>query len=217
MLTWHVDRLFRSGPLCALGTLVIPLGVAVGVAALSDEDNVIAILIIASMIIGIGSVAGSVLTSGVGTLLFCFGTFVAEIPVALMAVVAGILFSTLMLHDMAGMFRRAPQISRLVWKQAGIVSTSVAVVSTVVFGLTYFVATRATLQAIVVPFGVAAIGFAAKLAADSHASAARALTRKGASQGLPLLDEQPTAAAQGNGAEGNEASADVGEDETLAP
>lgn len=216
MLTWHIDRLVRSGPVSALGTFAIPLALALLITVVSDQEDVTAILLLGAGIIGIGTLAGSTLTSASGVVLFLFGTFVSELPVALMLVVSAGLFSTLMLHDLAGMFRRAPRISSSIWQQAAVVCLAVSAVAAAAFGITYFVATRMTLQSIVVPFALAAIGLAVKLGGDAHATAARALTRKGASQELPLFDEQPTSAAQSDSPKGDEPGSDVGQDETLA-
>ena len=178
MLTWHVDRFFRSGPLCALVTWIIPTVLAVLVNAQSSEDNILGILLVGAGLIFIGSLTGAAFASGFGVALFSLGTVVAEVPVVLMAVVGGGLFTTLVIHDLAGAFRRAPRISRGVWRNALITTSAIVALGGVAFALAYSVANLATWQSIVVPFGIAAIGFGAKLAADSHRTAGRELTAK---------------------------------------
>lgn len=178
MLTWHVDRFFRAGPLCALVTLLLPMGMAALVNSQRTEDNILGILLVASGIVFIGSLIGSTIASGFGAILFSLGTAVAEVPVVLMAVVGIGLFVTLVIHDLSGALHRGPRISRAIWGNAAVTTLSIVVASTAAFALAYFVAALTTWQSIVVPFGVAAIGFAAKLAADSHRTAGRQLTAK---------------------------------------
>jgi hypothetical protein len=178
MLAWHVDRFFRAGPLCALVTLVLPMAMAALVNSQRTEDNVLGILLVASGIIFIGSLIGSAIASGFGAILFSLGTAVAEVPVLLMAVVGIGLYITLVIHDLSGAFHRGPRISGVVWRNTAVTTLSIVVASTAAFTLAYFVAELTTWQSIVVPFGVAAIGFAAKLAADSQRMAGRELTAK---------------------------------------
>ena len=178
MLTWRIDRFFRAGPLCALTTLILPMAMAALVNSQRSQDNVLGILLVAAGVIFIGSLVGSAFGSGLGAVFFGLGTVAAEAPVAVMAIVGIGLYVTLVVHDLAGSFHRAPRITRAVWRNTAITTAAVAVVSAAAFILTYFVGGLATWQSIVVPFGVAAIGFAAKLAADSHRTAARQLTAK---------------------------------------
>lgn len=178
MLTWQIDRLLRSGPLCALATLALPVVLAVLVNSQRTEDNVLGILLVASGIIFIGSAVGSAVASSSGVVLFSLGTVVAEVPVAVMAVVGIGLYWSMIIHDLAGAFHRAPRINPAVWKNAGITAAVVAAASAVLFSISYAIAGLATWQNIVVPFGIAAVGFAAKLAADSHRTAALELTAK---------------------------------------
>ena len=178
MLTWHIDRFARSGPICAVITFIIPVLLAVLVTAITDVENVLGILLVGSGIILIGSLAGSVVASGFGALLFGLGSVLAEVPAGILLIVGIGLYGTLIVHDLAGSFRRAPSISRGVWRTAGEVVMLVGALAAVAFGIAYLVATRATWAAIVVPFGIAAIGFAVKLAADSHVTEARQLTAK---------------------------------------
>jgi len=178
MLTWHIDRLFRSGPLAALITFLIPMAMAILVSSQSDEENVLGILLVSAGVMFIGSLAGSTLTSGLGVVLFSLGTVVGETPVAITALAGIGLYVTLIIHDLSGSFHRAPRITSGVWRTAAITTLAVVVLSSVAFSAAYAVARLATWRSIVVPFGVAAIGFAAKLAADSHQANARQLTAK---------------------------------------
>lgn len=178
MLTWHIDRFFRAGPLCALATLVLPVALAVLVQSQSDEENILGIVLVASGLIFIGSLTGATLASGFGVALFGMGTVVAEISVGIMALVGVGLYVSLVIHDLSGAFRRGPRIGRLLWRNAAISTSVIIAISIVAFSLSYLVAKLATWQSIVVPFGIAAIGFGAKLAADSHRTAGRALTAK---------------------------------------
>lgn len=178
MLTWHIDRFFRAGPLCALATFALPVALALLVNAQSDQDNILGIVLVAAGIIFIGSLVGSALASGFGCALFSMGTIVAEVPVAVMAAVGIGLFGCLVIHDLAGAFHRGPRISRPVWRNAAISTAGIMALSSAAFAITYFAANLATWQSIVVPFGIAAIGFGAKLGADAHRAAARELTAK---------------------------------------
>jgi len=175
MLTWQVDRLLRSGPLCAIATFIVPIALAVLVASLTEVDNILGLVLVASGLIFVGSVFGSVVTSGLGVLMFSTGAVLADIsPVALMAVGIG-LFITLQIHDLAGLLRRAPRMNPAIWKRTASTAAVVALLAIVLFAATYGVAKLARWQTIVVPFGVVAIGFAIKLAADSHFARAKQL------------------------------------------
>ena len=178
MLTWHIDRFFRAGPLCALVTLVLPMAMAAFVNSQSSEDNILGILLVASGVIFIGSLIGSALASGFGAALFSLGTTVAEVPVLIMVAVGISLYTTLVIHDLSGSFHRGPRVARAIWRNTSLTTLVVTATSTASFALVYFVANLTTWQSIVVPFGVAAIGFAAKLAADSHQTFGRQLTAK---------------------------------------
>lgn len=178
MLTWQIDRFLRSGPLCALITLVIPVALAFTVNGISDVDNVLGILLIASGIIFIGSLSGSMVTSGLGSLLFGLGAVLAEVSAFVLLAVGIALFATLIIHDLSGSFRRAPTINRGVWMNAAVSIAFVAVAASAAFTLSHIVGNLATWKAIVVPFGIAGVGFAVKLAADSHVAESRQLTAK---------------------------------------
>ncbi len=178
MLTWHIDRFFRSGPLCAVVTLIVPMAMAALVNAQATVDNVLGILLVGAGIIFIGSLTGSALASGFGIALFCLGTALAEVPVAVMALVGAGLFMTLAFHDLAGVFHRGPRIAKAIWRNAALATLAIVAAGAAAFGVAYPIARLATWQAIVVPFGIASIGFAAKLAADSHRAEARKLTAK---------------------------------------
>lgn len=178
MLTWHIDRMLRAGPLCAIATFVMPAVLAILVASVSDVENVLGIMLVASGIILMGSVAGSVVAASLGVLLFMVGAFFAEVSIGLLFIVGLGLFATLIVHDLAGAFRRAPHISARVWKNAAVVAAAIGGASALIFAPTYLLGTLRTWQTIIVPFGIAGVGFAAKLAADSHAKAARELTAK---------------------------------------
>ena len=178
MLTWQIDRILRAGPLCAVATLLLPIALALLVNAQSDTENVLGIMLVASGIILIGSIAGSTLTSGLGAVLFGLGTLVAEVPVALMAAVGSGLYITLILHDLAGAFHRGPRINPTVWRDAAVTTLVLTGLTALAFAVTYTIGGLATWQSIVVPFAIAAIGFSAKLAADAHRTSARQLTAR---------------------------------------
>lgn len=178
MVTWHLRRLLRSGPACAVLTFLIPAALAALVNAQRTQDDVLGIMLVAAGIIVIGSIAGSAVTACIGLALFSMGALLAEPPTLILMVVGAGLFSTMIVHDLAGAFHRAPRISRNVWTNSGRATVAVLIGSAAIFGVSYGIALLATWQNIVVPFGIAAIGFAAKLAADSHRDAARSLTAK---------------------------------------
>lgn len=178
MLTWQIDRFFRSAPMCALATFVIPALLAVLVGAVSSVENVLNLLMVASLIMFIGGVTGSLMAAGFAVVLFGLGTAVAEVPAWVLFVVGSGLFATLMVQDLAGSLRRGSQVNAAVWKIAGATTALVVVIGGAAFALSFAVGQLATWQSIVVPFAIAALGFGAKLAADSHMSAARQLTAK---------------------------------------
>ena len=190
MLTWQIDRIFRAGPLCALATLLLPMGMAVLVSSLSDTENVLGLLLVSSGLVFVGSIAGSTLTSGLGAALFGVGTIVAEVPVAVMAGVGSGLYITMVVHDLAGIFHRAPRINAAIWRDTAETTMTLTALSSAAYALTYAVGGLATWQSIVVPFAIAGIGFAAKLAADTHRTAARQLTAR--------RSPQPSDSATGN-------------------
>ncbi len=178
MLTLRLDRLARLGPLCAIATFAVPVALAILVNANRNQDDVLGILLVAAGIIFIGSVVGSAVSSGAGAMLFAVGTVLAETSVLVMAAVGAGLLVTLVLHDLAGVLHRAPRVTRGVWTNAAVATVAVVATSSVVFAASYAVGQLATWQTIVVPFGIAAIGFGAKLAADSHRATTRQLTVK---------------------------------------
>lgn len=178
MVIWHFDRWLRSGPLCAVATFLLPAAIAVPVARMSDIGNILGLLLVAALVISVGSVAGSAPTTGFGIVLFAFGSYLAEVPTALLGAVGIVLFVALVLHDLAGVFHRAPTISTTVWKSSAFTAVAVALAAGIASSLMWVVATLDTWRAIAVPPGVAAVGFALKFAADSHAKSAAQLTRK---------------------------------------
>jgi len=78
MVTWQIDRFLRSGPLCAAASFLLPVALASLVSTISDVDNVRGILMIASLIIFIGSISGSIVAGGFGSALF--GLHQASMP-----------------------------------------------------------------------------------------------------------------------------------------
>jgi len=144
MLTWHVDRFFRAGPVCALVTLLLPMAMAALVNSQRTEDNILGILLVASGIIFIGSLIGSAMASGFGAVLFGLGTAVAEVPVLPMAVVGIGLYITFVIHDLSGAFHRGPRISPAIWRNAAVTTLTIAATSTGAFALVYFVAELTT-------------------------------------------------------------------------
>lgn len=178
MLIWHADRFFRSGPFCALATFFLPAALAVVVAAPSEVENILGLLLVGALVIFLGSVAGSTATTGFGIVLFTFGSYLAEVSAFILGLVGVGLFASLVLHDLAGVFHRAPMISSRVWSTSAMTVGAVSGAAIVASAVTYVIATASTWRGIVVPVGVAAVGFAVKLAADSHANSTRQLTKK---------------------------------------
>jgi hypothetical protein len=176
-MKWHIDRLASAGPACALATLALPLALAGLVSSFADNDRVLGLLIVASLVIFLGSLIGSTATATIGVAIFGIGAMVAEVPVAVLVGVGAGLFATLAVHDLAGIFRRAPRISTRVWTDTAATVVAVVGASALLFAITSVVSSQVTLQAIAVPFGLAAIGFAAKVAADSHRSVSRGSRR----------------------------------------
>lgn len=177
-MTWYLGRLFRSGPACAVMTFLIPAALAALVNSQRTQDEVLGIMLVAAGIVFIGSVAGSAVTACLGIALFSMGALLAEPPTPVLLVVGAGLFTAMVVHDLAGAFHRDPRITRAVWTDSARTTVAVLVASAAIFGVSFGVGALATWQSIVVPFAIAAIGFAAKLAADSHRAAARTLTAK---------------------------------------
>jgi len=177
MLTWQVDRLLRSGPLCAVATFVVPALLAALVNATSDVENILGLLLVAAGITAIGTLSGSMVTSGFGVLLFGAGAVLGEVsPLVLLTVGSG-LFATLMIHDLSGSFRRAPKIGSGVWTSTARTTLALVAIGAAAFAIAYAVAGLVTWPSIAVPFGFAAIGISAKLAADAHADTTRRYAR----------------------------------------
>lgn len=168
MLTWRLDRLARAGVLCAIGTAGIPLLMAAAISYKSETDNIFGALCVGAFLMLLGTALGSTVVTGVGVALFGAIAAVAEVgPLALSLVGAG-LFASITLHDLSASFRRAPAIQREVLTRVLVVTIGLCAVAGSLFALAYFVATRATWQTMAAPVGIVAIGFAARLAADSH-------------------------------------------------
>jgi len=157
-------------------TFALPMGLAGLAMAFADNSRVFGLLLVASLMIFIGTLAGSATAAATGVLLFGLGAIVSEAPVIVLVVVGLGLFTTLVAHDLAGALRRAPRVSRRVWSTAVVSTAGICGVSSAAFGLAYATTLVTRFQTIVVPFGVAAIGFAAKLAADAHRAASRSAT-----------------------------------------
>lgn len=172
-MIWYPDRLLRSGPLCAVATLVLPMALAFLVNAQRTHDDVLGVMLVAAGIIFIGSVAGSAVTAMLGIALLGMGALLAEPPVPVVIVVGAGLFVTMVLHDMAGVLHRGPWVSRRVWVNTVRTTAAVVAAGAVGFAIAYGIGGLATWQNVVVPFAVVAIGFAAKLAADSHRTTAK--------------------------------------------
>ncbi len=169
MLTWHLDRLFRSATLCLAAAVVVVGAMGFLVAGVSDVDSVLGGMLVGAVVIGVGGIVGSTVTSGAGALLFGVVAGLAQ-PGAGMLLAAGCsLFLALVLVDLSITLRRAPLIDRRIWVEAAISAPIVCAVGACLFAVAWFVATRATWQTIVLPFGVIALGYAVRLAADAHA------------------------------------------------
>jgi hypothetical protein len=141
---------------------------AAAIAASSPVENVLGLLLVSAGLMAIGSAVGSALTTGAGAALFGVGAAIAETSTAGLLLVGSGLFAAMVVHDLAGSFRRAPAINRGIWADALVNVLVVAATAGLLFGVAYNVATLTRWQAIVFPFGLAAVGFAAKLAADAH-------------------------------------------------
>lgn len=178
MLTLRLDQLVRWGPLCAVMTFAVPAALAVLINANRNQDDILGILLVACGIIFIGTIAGSAVSSGAGVVLFSMGAALAEPPVWVLTLVGAGLLITMVVHDLAGVLHRSPRVTPGVWRNTALATAAVIMTSTAAFALSYAVGRIAIWQSIVVPFGIAAIGFGAKLAADSHRSAAQQLTAK---------------------------------------
>lgn len=184
MLIWRLDRLFGFGVVCAMGTAVVPVIMAVVVARMSDTDNILGGLVTAAAIMLLGTLIGSPVTTAVGIALFGALAAVADVGIVGLAVIGSGLFATLVLHDLSASFRRAPTIHRNMWTPLPLAVLAVGLVAGGLSGTAYFVATRVLWQAIAIPIGLLAIGLGARLAAETHAARVRGeRSRWGSSRG----------------------------------
>lgn len=168
MMTWHLDRLARSATLCLILATVLPLVMGFVINAQSDVENVLGGMLVGAVFIGLGAIAGSTVTSGAGIVLFGIVASFAQ-PGALLLGIAGVvLLAALLLVDMSITVRRAPLIDRVVWSEAALSFLIVAAVASVATAIALTLAGLATWQAVVLPMGLVAVGYAVRFAADAH-------------------------------------------------
>jgi len=185
-MTWNLRRLVGLGPLCALLTPALPVLLAMLVNSQRSNDDVLGVMMVAAGIMFIGSLVGSAIVACMGVALFSMGALLAEPPVIVLVAVGAGLYAAVAVHDLAGVLHRHPVVARPIWTRTAAATAVVVLLGAAVFAVSYLLAGLATWQSLTVPFGVVAIGFAAKTAADAHRSAARSLT--GASRPRPDAD-----------------------------
>lgn len=168
MLTWHLDRLVRSATLCLAAAVVITGAMGFVIKAGSDVSNVLGGLLVGAIIIGVGGIVGSIGTTGFGALLFSFIASLANPGAATLLLAGCVVVIALLLVDLSITLRRAPLIDRSVWIDSVMNAAVISALGAALFGVAWLVGTLATWQAVVLPFGVVALGYAVRLAADAH-------------------------------------------------
>lgn len=168
MMTWHLDRLARSATACLLLAALLPGILGFIINAQSDVGGVLGGMLVGALFIGVGAAVGSIVTSGAGAILFGIVTAFAQ-PGALLLAIAGlVLLGALMLVDLSITSRRAPLIDRSIWTDTALSFLIVASVASVATVIALLIAGLATWQAVVLPLGLVAVGYAVRIAAESH-------------------------------------------------
>lgn len=168
MVVWHLDRLARSATFCLVAAVLATGATGFLVAATSDVDDVLGALLVGALIVGIGGIAGSTVTSAVGIALLCGVSMLADPGIGPLGAVAAASVAALLLVDLSISLRRAPVVDRGVWQDLAVGLVAVIACAAALFGIAYAISKLATWQRIVVPFGVISIGYALRLAADAH-------------------------------------------------
>lgn len=170
MLTWNLDRLVRTTTLCLALAIVITAAMGYFVNSQSDVDNVLGGMLVGAVVIGVGGVVGSVVAAGAGVLLFGVVAALAEPGAGTLLAAGCALLIALALVDLSITLRRAPLIDRNVWPETAITTLVSCAIGAGLFTIAWFVANLATWQTIVMPFGVIALGYALRFAADALTS-----------------------------------------------
>lgn len=169
MLTWNLDRLVRSATLCLALGVVVAGAMGFVVDGQSDVDNVLGGMLVGAVVMGVGGVVGSIVATGAGVLLFGVVAGLAQPGAGTLLAAGCALFIALVLVDLSITLRRAPLIDRNIWGESAITTLVSCVVGAGLFSISWFVANLATWQTIVMPFGVIALGYALRFAADALA------------------------------------------------
>ena len=103
-----------------------------------------------------------------GVALFGVLATVAEIGVVGLAAVGAGLYITMVVHDLSATTRRNPSVHPSVWTRTAATTIVAVALGAALFAVAYVVATATTWQVLLFPFGIAAIGLGARLAAESH-------------------------------------------------
>ena len=168
MVTWHLDRLFRSATACLAVAVALTGAIGFLIDNRSDVENVLGGLLVGALIVGVGGAVGSTVTSAAGVVLFGAVAALAQ-PGAPMLMLAGATVATAMLLvDLSITTRRAPVVDNMIWRDTAVTIAIVLALAVAMFTIAWFVATRAVWQAVVLPFGVLSLGYAMRFAADVH-------------------------------------------------
>lgn len=168
MVTWHLDRLFRSATVCLALAVMLTGGIGFLIDARSDVENVLGGLLVAALIVGIGGAVGSTVTSAAGAVLFGVVVALAKPGVPLLMVAGATVAAAMLLVDLSIVTRRAPVVDNVIWLDTAVTIAVVLAIAAALFTIAWFIATRAVWQAAVLPFGVLSLGYAMRLAADVH-------------------------------------------------
>ena len=167
MLTWNLDRLVRSATLCLVLAVLVTGAMGFFVESQSDVDSVLGGMLVGAVVVGVGGVIGSIVTSGAGVLLFGVVAALAQPGAGTLLGAGCVLLIALVLIDLSITIRRAPLIDRGIWLDGAIAALVPCAIGAALFALAWFIATLATWQTIVLPFGVIALGYAMRFAADA--------------------------------------------------
>lgn len=187
MVTWRLDRLFRSGAACGLAACLVPLAMAAVIGAqASDQRAIFAGLAVSVLVMAVAVVAGSSQTMGAAMLIYGVVVVVERNDPLAFGLVGVGLFVSMVLLELSITFRRAPAIDRAVWAGTAAVTTTIVALSGLAFFVAYRVATGSVWDTAMVPVALIAFGLASQFLAERHLrrlSSLRRATRKSSLMG----------------------------------
>lgn len=176
MLTWQLDRMFRSAMGCFVAALFIAVTAAVVVAQMVDSNTSLGASIVSVLIMAVGGAAASMQLVGFGIAVFGFSVALAEPGTGWLVAIGVALFACLLLFDLSISLRRGPLVERGIWTDLIVSLLGVATAGTALAVLLWAVGRAREWPVIVVPVALATIGFALRGAAELHHRRVRSKT-----------------------------------------